>query len=103
MTPMTFPSVPDPMPAVEKVWSDNAEVVRRFKLSASPGNVVKAPNDAVRDSWYVMVFCGVPDADAYELAKALRALQREVEKESGLDVTLMLSNAPDKPLNGTTN
>ena len=94
---MTLPTFPDPrapMEAVQKVWHDNADLVRRFKLSHAPGGVVE-------NSWYVMVSCDVPDVDAYELGEVLRRLEHLVEKESGMDVSLMLSIKSVESTNGT--
>lgn len=87
MSTTTFPDPLAPMPAVEAVWRDNRELVDRFKLEPYPGG-------AFERSWFVMVRCGLPNPDAYELVETLRTLERLVEARSGLDVTLMLSNEP---------
>jgi hypothetical protein len=94
MSVHTFSDPAKPMPAVAEVWKENRDIVDRFRLEPFPGGVVAG-------SWFVMVHCGVPDADAYELGQALLKLENLVERKSGLDVTLMLSNSvPDK--NGTS-
>lgn len=80
------------MPSVEAVADAHRDVISRFGLTFEPGG-------AVGPSWFVMVRCGIPNPDAYELNDALRKLEREVEAKSGLDVTLMLTNTP-AALNG---
>ena len=90
-TPTPLPNPLAAIPFVEKSWAIHEELVRKFQLKHRPGGVIV--NWSI-PSYYVNVTCGVPDPDAYELADALRTIQRTVESLSGLDVTLMLDASP---------
>lgn len=100
-SPHTFP---DPFPAtlqtaLERVRSTHASDVQKFRLSFLPGGAIGEEPNVSR---FVMVLCGIADPDARELADAVRRLEFAVERESHLDVSLMLSN-PSVTSNGHHN
>lgn len=92
MTVRTFPDPFKPKPFVDQVWSENPDLVSRFKLAAPGFNVVEGPMHA---SWVVFVTCGVDGPDALELNQAMRKLESLIEQKSGLDVTLTLIPASE--------
>ncbi len=93
MNTSSFPDPSRPLEFVRQVWEDNSDLVSKFELTYDVGGVFD-------DSWYVLVRCGSSGPNAYDLAEAMTTLQRQVEEKSGLDVTLILSNVPEKR-NGT--
>ena len=80
--------------AIEKVWKQYADLVDRFQLSHESQGVIETEH-------FVMVRCGDPEVSAYELSNALRELEFAIERESGLDITLMLEVGPDELTNGS--
>lgn len=82
----TYPDPLKPVPALERVWKDNAAVVDRLGLRYLLNGL-----STIGTSWYVPLRLTKPSLDAYELRKTIDELQRQVETSSGLDVTLALT------------
>lgn len=84
----TSPDPLAPLSALKEVWSQNVDLVNRFQLKYRADGM-----NVIGRSWYVPLTVGIPEPDAYELARAIDALQEQVERRSGMDVSLVLDLA----------
>lgn len=76
---------PAPIGALEQTWRENASLVERFGVAFEPEGVACSAG-----SWYVPITVRSQDPNPYELHEAIETLQRDVERRSGLDVTLVV-------------
>jgi len=69
--------------ALADVWRDRADVVRDFGLNYDDQST------QIGRTRFVTVHVAREDVSPYELSRAIESLQEDIERQSGLDVTLV--------------